>query len=199
MTSGLRLAIGKRAGVASGLLGMLCVLGELCFLFPDLLVTPDALPMYKQHLGLFRAMLEGSILLTFVLGAAGLVLARPNRHGLAGLLLGATALLMGGSKAEAIDIASPRAFSVGLDYFVLELLALGLVFIPLEGIFALRPMRVFREGWQTDFKHFFVSHAGVQVFSFATLIPVQVALGWTTRFAFREVVASQPLWLQFLE
>jgi hypothetical protein len=41
---------------------------------------------------------------------------------------------------------------------VLELLVLGLIFIPLEGMFALREKRVFRAGWQTDLKHFFVSH-----------------------------------------
>jgi hypothetical protein len=34
-----RINLGKRAGVASGLLGVLCVLAEFCFLFPDLLVT----------------------------------------------------------------------------------------------------------------------------------------------------------------
>jgi hypothetical protein len=38
----LKTRIGKRAGVASGLLGMLCIFGELCFLLPDLLVKADA-------------------------------------------------------------------------------------------------------------------------------------------------------------
>jgi len=33
---------------------VLCVLAEFCFLFPDLLVTKDALPFYKANLGLFR-------------------------------------------------------------------------------------------------------------------------------------------------
>ena len=41
---------------------------------------------------------------------------------------------------------------------------------------ALREQKIFRTGWQTDLKHFFVSHAGVQLLSFATLIPVQVAV-----------------------
>lgn len=199
MNPELRTAIGRRAGVTAGLLGMLCVLAELCFLLPDLLVTKDALPMYQQHIGLFRAILQASILVTFALGAAGVMLARPNRHGLAGLALGAIALFMGGAKAEAIDAGLPRAFSVGLDYFILELLVLGLIFIPLEGIFALRPMRVFREGWQTDFKHFFVSHAGVQLLSFAAMIPAQALFTWAVKLDFQRRVAAQPLWLQFVE
>jgi len=199
LSPALRSAVGKRAGVASGLFGMLCVLGELCFLLPDLLVTKDALPMYKEHIGMFRAILQASIFSTFALGALGVMLLRPNRHGLLGIALGAIALLMGGSEAEPLDIAGPRALSAGLDYFVLELLALGLVFIPLEGLFALREQRVFREGWQTDLKHFFVSHAGVQLVSFAGMIPAQAMFAWAVHLDFQRAVAAQPLWLQFIE
>jgi hypothetical protein len=71
-----RIDLGKRAGVTSGLLGVLCILGELCFLLPDLLVTRDALPTYKEHVGVFRAILLGTILATFALGALSVVLIR---------------------------------------------------------------------------------------------------------------------------
>lgn len=66
LTAARRINLGKRAGVASGLLG---ILAELCFLLPDLLVTPDALPMYKANLGVFRAILQAAIVATFALGA----------------------------------------------------------------------------------------------------------------------------------
>src|SRR5690606_2201943 len=46
---------------------------------------------------------------------------------------------------------------------------------------------------------FFVSHAGVQVFSFAAMIPVQALFAWALDLGFQEAVASQPLWLQFIE
>ncbi len=39
------LALGQRAGVASGLLGRLCGLGQLCYWLPDWPVTKDALPL----------------------------------------------------------------------------------------------------------------------------------------------------------
>ena len=199
LTPELRIGIGKRAGLASGLLGMLCVLAELCFLLPDLLVTRDALPIYKANIGLFRGMLQTSIFATFALGALGVALSRPNRRGLLGIALGVTALMLGGAEAEPIDIGGSRAFSAGLDYFVLELLVLGLIFIPLEALFPLRVQRVFREGWQTDLKHFFVSHAGVQLLSFAALIPAQVLLAWAVRMDFQQAIAAQPLWLQVFE
>jgi sterol desaturase/sphingolipid hydroxylase (fatty acid hydroxylase superfamily) len=190
--------IGKRAGVASGLLGALCVLGELCFLLPDLLVTRDALPFYKANIGVFRGILQGSILTTFALGALSVALLRSKTHGLLGIALASIALLMGGSEAEALDVG-PRSLSAGLDYFVLELLVLGLLFIPLERAFALREQRIFRAGWQTDLKHFFVSHAGVQLLSFAAMIPAQAFFAWTLQLDFQKRIAAQPLWLQFAE
>lgn len=199
LSANLRIAIGKRAGLASMLIGVMCVLAELCFLLPDLLVTKDALPMYKENIGLFRGILQASIFATFALGTVGVALSRPSRRGLLGIALGITALLMGGSEAEPLDIAVPRAFSAGLDYFVLELLVLGLIFMPIEALFPLRPQRVFRAGWQTDLKHFFVSHAGVQLLSFAGMIPAQVLFNWAVRLDFQQAVAAQPLWLQFIE
>ena len=146
LSAALRRSIGKRAGLTAGVLGMLCVLAELCFLFPDFLVSKDALPIYLAHIGLFRGILQVSIVATLLLGALGVLLSRPNRRGLLGIALGATALLMGGAEVEAVTIAVPRAFSIGLDYFVLELLVLGLIFVPLEGLFPLRAQPVLREG-----------------------------------------------------
>ena len=195
----MRAALGKRAGLTAGVLGMLCVLGTLCFLLPDLLVTKDALPMYVENLGVFRALLGASIAATIVLGAVGVALSRPNRRALLGLALGAVALLMGGADAQPVDIGFSGAFALGLDYFVLELLVLALVFVPVEGLWPLRPQKVLREGWQTDLKHFFVSHAGVQLLSFAALVPAHWLFSWAVRLDFQRAVAAQPLWLQFVE
>jgi sterol desaturase/sphingolipid hydroxylase (fatty acid hydroxylase superfamily) len=180
--------LGKRAGV----------LGTLCFVFPHLLVSKDAMPMYRENLSLFRAILAGTILTTFALGAASVILIRSKVYGLAGMALGIISILMGGSKAEAVT-DTPRAFSAGLDYFILELLALALVFIPMERIWSLREEKIFRKGWQTDLKHFFASHAGVQLLSFMTIIPVQVLFAWTVELSFQRRVAAQPVWLQFFE
>jgi sterol desaturase/sphingolipid hydroxylase (fatty acid hydroxylase superfamily) len=192
-----RAALGRGLGVAAGLFGMLAVLGELCFLLPDLLVTAEARPFYRDHIGFFRGLLGATIFAAFALGAASILLLRRNKHGLAGIALGAAALLMGGAQVEPVGLGQ-RDFTAGLDYFVLELLVLGLVFIPLERLYALREQRIFRAGWQTDLKHFFVSHAGVQLLSFAAMIPAQVFFSWALDFGLQQAVAAQPLWLQFI-
>lgn len=194
-----RANLGKRAGVTAGALGILCVLAELCFLFPEALVTPDALPFYKANLAVFRGILAASIGATVALAVASLFLLRSKAHGALGLVLAAVALLLGGPNAEPVSDGRPLAFAVGLDYFVLELLVLGLLFIPLERLYALRPQRIFRPGWQTDLKHFFVSHAGVQVLSFLAMVPVQALFAWAVRLDFQRAVAAQPVGLQFIE
>jgi sterol desaturase/sphingolipid hydroxylase (fatty acid hydroxylase superfamily) len=189
---------GKRAGAASGLLGILCVLAEFCFLFPELLVTPDALPFYRAHLGFFRGLLLAAILATFALGALSVLLLRSKTHGLLGMGLAAVALLLGGAQAQPLGLGG-ASVAAGLDYFVLELLVLGMLFIPLERLFALREQRIFRPGWQTDLKHFFASHAGVQVLSFASMAPAHALFAWAMDAPFRAAVAAQPVWLQFIE
>ena len=68
LSAAARVDLGKRAGVIAGLLGVLCVLAEFCFLFPDWLVVPDALPFYRANLTLLRSTLQVLIVLTFVCG-----------------------------------------------------------------------------------------------------------------------------------
>jgi sterol desaturase/sphingolipid hydroxylase (fatty acid hydroxylase superfamily) len=194
-----RIDIAKRAGVTAGLLGVLCVLAEFCFLFPDLLVSREMRQIYHENLGVFRGILAAAIVGALVLGALSVMLLRSKTFGLMGIGLALVAVFLGGWTVQPIDLG-PRAFSAGLDYFILELLVLGLVFIPMERIWALRrEQRIFRSGWQTDLKHFFVSHAGVQLISFATMIPIQVLFAWAVKFDFQQTVAAQPLWLQFFE
>jgi len=126
------------------------------------------------------------------------MLLRSKAHGAMAMALAIVATLMGGSSAEPMTSA-PRPVSAGLDYFILELLVLALLFIPMERLWKLRKQKIFRRGWQTDLKHFCVSHVGVQIISFATMIPVQVLFAWTVKLPFQTAVAAQPLWLQFFE
>ncbi len=198
LSPALRTDLGKRAGVTAGLLGVLCVLAEFCFLFPHVLVTNDARGFYAEHMGLMRGILQGALVFTVALGMLSVLTLRSKLHGAVAIGLALVALLLGGAEAEPLTHTA-RPFSAGLDYFALELLVLGLVFIPMERLWAQREQPIFRLGWQTDLKHFFVGHVGVQLISFATLIPAQALLGWAVRLDFQAHVAAQPVWLQFFE
>jgi sterol desaturase/sphingolipid hydroxylase (fatty acid hydroxylase superfamily) len=179
-------------------LGALCVIAELCFRFPHHLVYNEARAFYVAHIGAFRTLLLASIVVTFVLGCAGVLLARGSRHGVMGLVLGVVAILLGGPHAEAVT-SEPRAISAGIDYFVLSLLVLALLFVPMERVWPLRTQAVFRRGWQTDLAHFFTNHAGVQLLAFVSIVPVQLFFAWVVDSPLQRAVASQPLWVQLAE
>lgn len=192
-----RIAAGVAAGVSSGILGVLCVFAELCFRFPHYLVNNDARAFYVANLDFFRLLLLACIAAAFVLGFAGVLLAR-SKHGVAGLGLGTLAILLGGPAAESVTDRAV-AFTLGLDYFVLSLFVLGLLFVPMERLWPLREQAVFRGGWQTDVTHFFANHVGVQLFAFFSIIPVQIFFAWAVHNPLQRAIASQPLWLQFVE
>jgi hypothetical protein len=71
-----RADLGKRAGVTAGLLGVLCVLAELCFLFPHVLVSNDMRGTYVEHIDIFRRVLQVAIVTTFLLGAISIAFIR---------------------------------------------------------------------------------------------------------------------------
>lgn len=190
--------LGKISAFLSVALGLLCICAALCFLFPSVLTTPELRPLYKQHYHVFYYTLLVGIALSAGFGAFSAII-RQNRFGFYGLCFALVAAILGCGliKAPALP-ASP--FYAGVDYFVLTLFVLALVFIPLEGFFAKNPQqRILRVGWITDMKYFMFSHIGLQLFAFLTIMPIQY---WVTHISNNPIVPiiqSQPLWLQFIE
>ena len=189
--------LARGLGAVAGVLGGLCILAELCFLFPHILVYADARPFYAAHISVFRSVLLVSILMTFALGCAS-VLLRGGALGIMGLVSGVIALLLGGPQAKAITVEA-AGLTVGLDYFILSLLVTALLFVPLERRSPLRKQRVLRRGWQTDLAYFAVNHGGVQVLAFLSIVPVQMFLGWVVDTPLQHAVAAQPRLIQFVE
>ena len=194
-----RITWGEYTSVSAAVLGALTVLAELCFRFPHLLVYSDARPFYVAHIGAFRTALLVAIVLTFLLGCAGVLSGDKRRYAAMGLLLGTISILLGGPQAEAV-LDQPQRVSAGLDYFILSLLVLALLFVPMERMWPLRrDQAVFCPGWQTDLAHFFANHVAVQLLAFFTIVPVQLFFAWAVDGEFQRSVAAQPVWLQFIE
>jgi lathosterol oxidase len=185
-----------RLSAALGIgLGTLSLFAVLCFRFPELLTTPSLRAVYP--LALVRAALFAALALSLALSALAVLLGR-RRAGLLGLALSAGAILLGGAWVETRSVAhSPH---LGLDWFVLDLLVLALVFVPLERAFALaREQRILRAGWRTDLAHFFTSHLLVGALSLLTIAPVTLALGAFVMPELQAAIARQPLALQVAE
>ncbi|MCA9511916.1 MAG: sterol desaturase family protein [Myxococcales bacterium] len=169
-----RFGEGRISGVLSFALGALSVLAVLCFRFPALLTTPDvraAVPVDA-----LRVVLLVAILLAAVLGALSFALGGRRRLALGGVALAALAVVLGGAWVETPS-SVPARRGLGLDWFVLNLLVLALVFVPVERLFARRPeQRIFRKGWRCDLAHFFASHLLVQVTVLLAMAPAAWAL-----------------------
>jgi sterol desaturase/sphingolipid hydroxylase (fatty acid hydroxylase superfamily)/rhodanese-related sulfurtransferase len=85
-----------------------------------------------------------------------------------------------------------------LPEIVKGFIILACIFLPLERIFSLHEQKIFRLGWATDATYFFTGHF---IGRFGAIV-VTVTLSLMTNLLNPELqskVASQPIWLQFVE
>ena len=188
---------GKISGVLSATLGALGFGAVLCLLYPEWLTTGDMRAIYPMDW--VRALIQLVLAAAFALGVLNTVLnRRPRSAGMAGMLLSVLATLLGGSEIP-VDAPASDTTWIGLDWFVLNLFFLALVFVPLERIFPKRrEQRIFRPGWRTDLAHFFASHLMVQVTVLLTMAPAAIFFRWSLGSPLQAWVSALPLAVQFV-
>ncbi len=188
---------GKVSGYLGFFFASLCLAGVLCFRFPEYLTSPELRAVYQ--VSFMRTLLAFFLCVAFGLSVVSFFLAKKKILSLISMLLVLISVLLGGSQVPVPEtVKSSPAF--GLDWFVLDLLVLTLVFVPLERLLARLPeQRVFRTGWKVDLVHFFVSHMLVQVTTFLILAPALFAARFLGPLALQTWVASQPFLVQVLE
>jgi sterol desaturase/sphingolipid hydroxylase (fatty acid hydroxylase superfamily) len=159
---------------------------------------PELRPVYAKHYDVFYFSLMFGITLSAGFGIFS-ALFRQNRYGFYGLCFAVVAAVLGCGLIKAPTLPN-LPFYAGIDYFILTLVLLALIFIPLEGFFAKNPdQKILRVGWVTDMKYFMLSHIGIQLFTFLTVMPIQY---WITHLPNNPIVPfvqAQPIWLQFIE
>jgi lathosterol oxidase len=187
---------GKLPGVAAVFLGWLGLGGVVALRFPALLSTPDLRGHYPMPL--LRLTIDGALISALALGLVALLLGRRRSRGALALALGVLGLALGGSRV-AVPAEIPPAPYLALDWFLLSLLVLALVFVPLERAFGRLRQRVFRPGWRTDLAHFGVSHLLVQVTVLLTMLPAALLFRWAVSDRLQAAVAAQPWALQLVE
>jgi lathosterol oxidase len=191
------LGTGWASGTASVFLGASSLLAVVVFHFPAWLSTERFRALYPVDV--LRTALLAAIVLAFGLGVLSLLLRRRKTLGLTGGGLALLATLLGGSGVP-LDSRMDRPVTLGLDWFLLNLLLLALLFVPLEQLFPHWPEQgPFRVGWTTDTLHFLGSHVFVQALSFLILLPATTLAGLWRPEGQRGFVRAQPVWLQFLE
>lgn len=180
---------------ASALLGVLAVLGVLCFHFPDLLTSRDFRQAYSEEFA--RNLLLAGIVAAFVMGTYAIMRGRDRRAALVGVGGATLAVLLGGATVH-FDEIEQTPFSLGLDWFVISLFFSALVFIPLERSLGRRRQLTLRDEWPTDIGYYFLSHVLVQFILIAVTASTSAVAALVAFPAVRDAIQSWPVWLQFV-
>lgn len=193
---GTQFGSGWISGVISATLGVMGFLAVLCLRYPALLTSPHLREIYPMPL--IRGLIHVSLIVAFGLGALSLILRRNKTLGAVGTGFAIVAALLGGAD---VQVEGPVAKSsyIGLDWFLLDMFLLALIFVPMERMFARLRQNIFRPGWKTDLVHFLMSHIGVQLLMLLTMVPASVLFRWTLHSRFQQAVGAQPAILQFFE
>jgi lathosterol oxidase len=185
---------GWPSGVAGVLAGVLATGGVLCLRFPATLTAPGLRGIYP--LGAVRLALAALMLVAATLGVSNLALRRKKALGATALGLVALGLALGGPW-HPLPAQVGQGAGLGLDWFLLDVLAMTLLFVPLERLAPRRAaQRVFRRGWSTDGLYVLVGHLAIQIVSALVVLPGQVLRHRVLGLGERPLVSGLPFWAQ---
>ncbi len=191
-----QLGTGWISGTLSVFLGVLGLAAVACLIWPQVLTSPEVRALLP--LPWVRGAIELVIGLSFVLGLASSLLRRRKVLGFTGMGLALAAGALGGGQVSVpAEVPSATAY-LGLDWFLLNLALLAMLFAPLERLWPLRSQGVFRSGWTTDGLYFLISHLLVQGMTLLTLLPATVLFAWAVEPGLQQFVRGMPFILQFL-
>jgi lathosterol oxidase len=179
----------------SAALGLLALLGVLCFHYPELLTSREFRQIYSEDFA--RNLLLFGLGAAFALGTLAVLLGHHRRIALTGVVSATLAVLLGGATIRFGPI-NPTPFSLGLDWFIVSLFFSALVFLPIERLLGQRAQEVLREEWRTDLAYYFVGHVGIQFILIAATATSGTLAGWMHLPWLAAQVAALPLLLQFV-
>src|SRR6202041_1974535 len=88
--------------------------------------------------------------------------------------------------------------AIGLDWFLLDLLLMALIYVPLERLWPQYPKQgTFRNEWTLDVVYFMSTHLPLQILSFLVLLPAIEATKYLSIPVLQESIARMPWLLQF--
>jgi sterol desaturase/sphingolipid hydroxylase (fatty acid hydroxylase superfamily) len=187
------------SGWISGVLGLVLGVAGLALVLslraPGTFATPEISALHEKP-G-FRFAIHAVLIAAFALSVLSLLLRPGKMLGTCGLAPTLLAALLGGSKATALA-PDPTPLFLGLDFFVLNVVFTGFLFIPVERCFPRRADQpVFRSEWREDLFYYLVSSLLVQVLTFLTFLPARSIVAFAPLERVRAWVAALPFLVQF--
>ncbi len=123
----------------------------------------------------FDHVLQGALLIAFLLACTSMVLRQNKLLGLTSAFLIITATFFGSFAFKSAGGGGVHTV-LALDWFVLNLAITGALFLPLERLFRRTPMPIFRFEWRSDILYFAISSMMVQPLTYLTTLPASVVL-----------------------
>ncbi len=183
------------SGVLSAFFGFLSLGGVLCLHFPELLTSPQLRPHYPMHV--MRVFIQCLIVAAILFAVLSSILRKKKNLALAGMLLAIGATALGGSSVE-INETLRDGPAIGLDWFLLDLFLMALIYVPLERLWPQYPEQgTFRKEWVLDVVYFLSTHLPLQILSFLVLLPATQATKYLGVPVLQGVIARMPWLLQF--
>jgi len=183
------------SGILSAFFGFLAFGGVLCLHFPQLLTSPELRPYYS--LPTIRVLIQCLIVGAMLLGIISSILRKRKILAFTGLLFATTAAAWGGSSVE-IRGTLHDGPAIGMDWFLLDMLLMALIYVPLERLWPQYPLQgTFRKGWTQDVVYFMSTHLPIQILSFLLLLPATLATKYLGVPALQQLIARLPWLLQF--
>jgi lathosterol oxidase len=157
------------SGILSAFFGLLALGAVICLHFPQLLTSPELRAYYPMPV--MRVLIQVLIVAAIVFGVASAILRRKKVLGLTGMLLALAATLWGGASVP-INQTLHEGPAIGLDWFLLDMLLMTLIYSPFEVLWPAYPKQsIFRNEWLLDVGYFLSTHLPIQITSFLILLP----------------------------
>ncbi|MGH8616297.1 MAG: sterol desaturase family protein [Burkholderiales bacterium] len=157
------------SGVLSAFFGILALGAVVCLHFPQVLTSPELRDYYPMPL--MRMLIQGLVVGAILLGVVSAMLRRKKVLALTGMVFALGATLLGGASVP-INQTLGNGPAIGLDWFLLDMLLMTMIFSPIEVLWPAYPeQNVFRADWLQDIVYFLSTHLPIQITSFLILLP----------------------------
>ena len=166
--------------------------------WPGWFATPELQSVEKTLW--FRPVVHLVLIASYALALLSLMLRTKKSIAFTALAIGIAAALLGGANVSPRETHDWGVF-FGVDFFVVNLIAAGLMFAPIERFWPHnRDQRLFRTEWREDLFYYLISSMLVQIFTYLALAPSSIINANTVSLAgIRAAVGGQPWVLQFVE
>jgi len=188
---------GKGFSIICFILSIMALLTILCFIFPEYLTTPAIRSKYP--IPLIRNILYWVILISLGGAFTSLILFPTKKISILTLVVLVVALALGGAQVPLKKEYDSFVIQIGLDWFLLDLFILAIVFIPLERIFPRwKKQKIIRPEFKIDLLYFAVGHIGFQLIALLSQNPADMWLEFLRLEGQHRYVSEQPLLIQIL-